>query len=533
MRCLPFVLALLLTVVSAGSAVAGGLHTPDTGIVGLGRGGANVARAEDLVSGLYYNPAGLWQIDGLSAQGGLHLLRTDVWFDRAGGEGIYNVDDDGVPIEGSLDEPFGRTHKLPHTRPIPEGGVAFGFDRPDLTIALGLYAPMAPVQSFPEYGPGRYRLVEQRLTQGNISLSVGWRIVDWIAVGASFQLVLMRLEQTFKSSSDFLAVTSGELTEDPQWDVTTGFRADDLQPHFNVGVLLMPLPWLRVAASFEPPYRFEGEGTASLDGTLGEPFLGALPESLGGGTPIVARGRDDEIVVRTGLPGRLRVGVSVEPVRDVLEVELDFDVEIWRSSGDVVASDLEMSLTHSGDDVDEPVPMDEYLDSRGLCGLVDCATTATYAGETGDGTITMPTDFEDTWSLRFGGEVRPLPALGLRFGAAWEAPAARLQTQSLAMLDGHKVLAAGGLSLRPGAGQEHGAVMELHVSYGHVFYVPRTVDGAISRGRTKALEGVPTNRIDAGTYGGWANMFGVNLAAHFGAMHRRRAASNASAEGRD
>ncbi|MCP4870715.1 MAG: hypothetical protein GY898_18595 [Proteobacteria bacterium] len=523
------VLALVLTLLMPAPAFAGGLFTPDTGVVGFGRGGANVARADDLVSGLYYNPAGLWQIDGLSVQGGLHLLRTDVWFERAGGDGIYNVDEDGLPIEGSLEEPFPRTRKIPHVRPIPEGGIAFGFERPDLTIALGIYAPTAPIQSFPRYGPGRYRMISQELIQGNISLSAGWRICDWLAVGASFQVLLMQLNQEFASSSDFLATESNP--EDPQWDVVTSFSADAIRPHFNIGVMVMPTPWLRIAASFEPAYRFEGTGAAHLRGTLGEQYFAELPSFLGdvvGRDPIVLRGTDDEIDVATGLPGRIRVGVGIEPVPEVFEFEVDFNLELWRGSGDVVGSNIAIPLEHTGDDVDEPTPLDEYLDSRLLCDdIVDCSVTDVYRGEANGGTVAVPTDYRSTWSLRLGGSVTPIPALLLRFGGLYEAPATTEANQGITMIDGHKFLAGGGVTFRPWAGDEFGAPIEIHFSYAHVFYRPRTISGEVSDGTLKALEGVAVNSIDNGEYGGSADMVGLNVAAHFGRMAKRARASKA------
>jgi long-chain fatty acid transport protein len=519
------ILALAAALLVPSSALAGGLFTPDTGIVGLGRGGANVARADDLVSGLYYNPAGLWQLDGLSVQGGVHLLRTNVWFERAGGEGVYNIDDSGALIEGSLDEPFPRTQSLPYVRPIPEGGVAFGFDRPNLTIALGVYAPIAPIQAWPRYSPARYRVTTQELIQGNISLSAGWRIWDWLAVGASFQLLLMQLNEQFAASADFLG--GEELDEDPQWDVLTTFSADSIRPHFNVGVMVMLTPWLRIAASFEPPYRFEGKGSLRLSGAVGEDFFeGPAGQLLDGDGPVVVEGTD-EVDLQFGMPGRLRVGVGIEPVPDVFEVELDFHVELWRGSGDIVASGISVPLFHVGDDVDGPVPLDEYLETRNACGIIDCSTAGLYEGAGGTGIIADPASFRSTWSVRLGGSVTPLPALRLRFGGLYEAPATTEENLSVIMLDSHKFVAGGGLSFRPWAGDGIGPPIEIHVSYAHVFYLPRTVDAGVSKGRTHALEGVPTNPIDAGRYGGSADMVGLSVAAHFGRMAERAKAAKA------
>ncbi len=209
--CVPSV---LLAVLLAAPVQAAGLFSPDTGIVGMGRAGAYVTRADDLIGGLYYNPAGLFQLDGFNFEGGLLLLRNSRWQQRPGGDGgedgagIYNLDDSGAIIDGSLDEPFPRINNIPNFRPIPEVGFAFGFKKPDLTIAFGLYAPLAPTQKFSEFGAGRYRLIEQELIQGNFSLAVGWKPLPFLAVGASFQLLVMKLTESFKASSDLDAATT-------------------------------------------------------------------------------------------------------------------------------------------------------------------------------------------------------------------------------------------------------------------------------------------------------------------------------------
>ncbi len=504
------------------------MYTPDIGIVGFGRGGAYVTRASDLMGGMYYNPAGLYQLDGFNLEGGLLLLRTNRWFERTGGDGgedgggIYNVDSSGGIVEGSLDETFPRTEMDPYFRPIPEVGIAFGFDKPDLTLAFGLYAPFAPIQVFPEYGPGRYRLIDQELIQGNFVLSAGWKPLPFLAVGASVQLLVMQLNQSFKASADFLSSGEASNPEDPQWDVVASFSADAYSPYFTVGALLMPAPFLRIGVSFNPPYRFEGKGTAGLNGVLGQRYFAELPQALAdlyGREAIHVVGQDEEVHLSTGLPGALRVAVGVEPILGVLDLELGFHVEIWHESGDVVASEVDVGLTEDNpDDGVDAVPLAQYLDDRGLCAIIEardlpCDALGSYTGD--GGTVTVPADYGTTWSLRFGGELRPLPFFGIRFGYLFEPPAIPDATLALTMLDSSKHLVSGGLSLRLGATRERSSLVDLHLSYAHVFYEDRTVALDDSRALGLALEGVPHNKVDAGSYGGEAHLFGLNVGFHF------------------
>jgi len=538
MRYTRLALISVLVLLLNGPAQAAGLFTPDTGIVGLGRGGAHVTRADDLIGGLYYNPAGLFQLDGFNFEGGLLLLRHNRWQQRPGGDGgedgqgVYNLDDSGGIIDGSLDQPFPRIENIPNFRPIPELGLAFGFEKPDLTIAFGLYAPLAPTQKFSEFSAGRYRLIEQELIQGNFSLSVAWKPLPFLAVGASFQLLYLQLTQSFKASSDFLAAGDSYNEEGAQWDITASFTAMRLRPHFNVGVLLMPTPWLRIGLSFEPPYRFEGRGSASLKGVLGEELLsGFLGDDEGNPYPIHVAGVDQEVEINTGLPGRLRFGLGFEPVKDVFNFEIGVHIEFWQGSGDVVASGVDMPLTYDNpDDGLDPVPLDQHLGDRGICAILeagdpplDCASLGTYRGAAGDGTVVIPASFENAFSLRFGGEVRPLPLLGIRFGYLYESPAIPVGTQSLTMLDGHKHMVSGGLSLSLGATASRSSLVDVRLSYAHIFYMTRTISEEDSLGRTLTLEGVPSNPVDAGEYGGGADLLGINVGVHFGAIAAIRA----------
>jgi len=523
----------LLLASLAGPVRAAGLFTPDTGIVGLGRGGANVTRADDLVSALHYNPAGLQQLDGFHFQGGLLLLRNNFWLQRPGGDGgadggIYHLDAAGNPIEGSLDQLFPRAENTTSFRPIPELGFAFGFDKPDLTIAVGLYAPLAPIQKFSAVGPGRYRLIEQELIQGNFSLCASWKPLPFLAVGASFELLFMQLQESFKASSDFLAAGDTYNAEDPQWDLTALFEARRLRPHFNFGVLVMPTPWLRIGFGVAPPYRFEGRGSASLSGVLGEQYFGGPAGALAGSEPVYLAGTDSEVEVNIGLPGRLRFGLGFEPILGVLNFEVGVHLELWGGTGDVIASGVDIPLSND-DPADgiEPVPLDQYLDERGICAILgsiepplDCVSLATYRGPEGDGNVLIPASFDNAFSIRFGGELRPLPFLGIRFGYLYESPAIPASTQSLTMLDGHKHMASAGLSISLRGERGERSLADVHFSYAHIFYTTRSIPSLDSLGRTLTLEGVPSNSLDAGDYGGSSDLFGVTIAVQFAAIAR-------------
>ncbi len=512
---------LLLALLAAPTpALAGGLFTPDVGTIALGRGGAWTARASDITGALHYNPAGLWQIDGWTASGGVNLHRTSRTFQRADG------------VNGA----FPLTRSEPHLRPIPEVGLAWGLPHPDLTIALGLYAPPAPIQRFDPDGPGRYRLIDQELIQGNIALAVALRPVPWLSFGGSFQLLYLKLTESFKASADVLATGESTNPEDPDWDVLASFSAQQVRPWFNLGVMIMPLPWLRFGVSVDPPYRFKGAGRATLSGVIGAEST--TLDLLGDG-PLFVVGADEDVTVHGGLPGHLRFGVDLEPIEDVLMFGLDLHVEFWNGSGDLSTDEVAIDLYYDNPDDDlGPEPLVDYLYRVGLCPIasglgVDCGDEdsappgsgsglATYAGEGGSGRVVVPASYRNTWSIRAGAEVRPLPLLALRAGWMYEAPAIPDETMTLTMHDGHKVMASGGVSLLLGANAPSArSLVEVHITYAHTFYADRNIASGVPANGGLALEGVPSNEVDAGTYTAAVNQLGINVAVHLGAIGKR------------
>ena len=86
--------------------------------------------------------------------------------------------------------------------------------------------------------------------------------------------------------------------------------------------------------------------------------------------------------------------------------------------------------------------------------------------------------------------------------------------RSLAMLDGRKHLVSGGVTIDPGP-------VAVHIGYAHVFHSTETASESVSEGRTISLPGVPTNPIDAGTYGGATNYFGLSVDVSVDAIRER------------
>ena len=537
-------LVFLITCMWAGSAMAAGLYTPDLGVKAMGRAGAFVATADDN-SALYYNPAGLFQMDGFQINGGLLGFSHSTCFQRFGGDGRYKLSEEGyyqMDSQGNLvtEGGYSAVHNDVQLRPIPSFSISYGFENPDLTIALGLYAPLAPWVDYPVHGANRYRLSRMTMLQGNFALGAGWRLpgkMDWLAIGATFQVMTIGMQQDFMASADLEATGRNLNPEDAQWDIFTKFEAHQVRPFGNFGVMMMPHDNISIGISFAPPYEFKGKGSVELQGEMGGRYLGQMKEDFGpilelmgvdlDTSPLLIHGIDEDITVTTNQPAVLKAGVAVQPT-PWLNLELDGHFEFWSVADQIVASDIDVPLEHCEGDqchglmeelqsrTDPVDPCDETL------GLVDCSALGNYRGSDGEGNHAIPQNWKNSAGIRFGGELQPYPGrLGIRFGYAFEATAIPDETISITMIDNNKHLIGTGLSA-------YFEGFEFHVTYAHVIRQSRTVGLDVSEGMTTGLAGTALNQVDAGTYCARDNFLGINVGFNFTAMHRAAKARKAA-----
>lgn len=521
----PATLASTLACLLPTGAEAAGLYVPDLGVMPQGRGGAYVAKADSSL-GLHYNPAGLFQVDGFQVEGGIMAHKMDTWFLRAGGEGKWKTGAayaNGLldPDDKVLAEPFGATENQDSFRPIPEFSLMYGLKKPDITFALGFYAPDAPWLAYPDDSPGRYRMLKARLDQATWSLGASWRPVPWLAVGAALQLVAFRISEEFDISAH-LFPDEDSNNEDQQFDLRVRFDALQFPaPNGNFGLMLIPNDRLQIGVSFQTGLHMKAPGTVTIDGDLSSELLGYFGQFTGDTTSIHVQGHDPEILLETDLPPILRAGLLVRP-HPRIEIELDGVVEFWSVHDGIVASQIDTSLT--GGEEGQPLP--DYVSSRGLCGFIqetdgtnDCSEIpAVYEGTDGQGNFEIREEFQDAVSVRLGFEANPVDPLVVRAGYLLETSAIPDEWLGLAAIDSLKHAVGVGAALRlPG--------FEIGGTWYHVFYGERAISPEVSQGtQSTAFASTPPNRIDAGTYRASVDNIGLYLRVNPGAIAASRKA---------
>jgi long-chain fatty acid transport protein len=293
MKRILFVFVCLLPAV----AHAGGMFMPARGARPLGRAGSFVAGADD-GGALYYNPAGLADIDGIGLLIDAGLVLNQVHYTRvdSGGNTLK-------PVDGDID-----------ILPLPTLVLSWKPQKARwLTIAGGIYVPYLALNSYPENGPQRY----SRITlNGSLVLvaevAAAFRVNQHFYLGAGFQNMYLQ----FKTRTTLSACTELNCApEDPSFDSLTELNATSaFTPSGIVGATVV-YPKVRAGLSVQLPFFVRGDGTVHS----------RLPTD-----PFFANAaiHGDSVSIAFDFPLMARLGVEYRPIPPV-RVELGFDYEAW------------------------------------------------------------------------------------------------------------------------------------------------------------------------------------------------------------
>jgi long-chain fatty acid transport protein len=450
-------------------ARAGGLFVSDRGVRPLGRGGAFVAGADDL-NAIWYNPAGLADAGSsfLLDASWLHFTSDYTRQTQVSGAGPGSAPTGGPVYTYTFPQTSGTTPFLPI--PTLAGSIAFG-KRKEWTVAVGAFAPYTAVTSYPQSAPSRYSLVS---LDGSALIETGawlaYKPVAWLRLGLGFELLVGK----FVSSVVMNANPKDRVLaapEDPQYDALSQVDVNPIvAPSGNLGVTVIPEKHVRVGISGQLPTHISAPATVSV----------ALPSAV---VFDDAKQAGNQANVTFNLPPVLRAGVEVRPI-DPLRVELAYVREFWSIQQSIDIQPTNLSIV-------------------GITGFPSPYNVSA---------ITIPRDFQDSNSIRLGGELgMPMGgdyALDLRMGFQYESSAIPTAYISPLTVDMDK------FTFSFGAGFHVGKHWRFDAVYAHVFELTTTVPAAEAAiPQINPVRGNPTDTesVNGGTYAARADVVGVGL----------------------
>ena len=141
-------------------------------------------------------------------------------------------------------------------------------------------------------------------------------------------------------------------------------------------MLLQPTSWLSLGATYQPGVRFQAKGGLSID-------LSATPYAI-----LDSVVTDDEVSIAISMPSIIRAGLMLHP-GDRMEVEASVVLERWSELSEITLSNIDLDIG--------PIPAPDE--------------------------IALPSDLQDTVSIRLGGEFDLNEQLAIRTGGLVESSA--------------------------------------------------------------------------------------------------------------
>lgn len=442
-------LSCMALVVLPSVAQASGFVHPDNGPEAVARSGAMTASVDN-ASALYFNPANLAKLDGLSVFLASNFTLLTTSFERAGlDQRLYDADEDGELNPGfdeRLDTPFETVH-----RECPDGAALctpVGFAAPMLFIGYGgdgwgvgagaWGPPGVGAVAYPEDGPQRYQLIRQQLS------------LIWFGVGGAGEIGPVRLGATVmagrlsvlyrlmvdanpsprlsaSASRDYRGESSSNYNQ--VFDVPFELEATGWSAAGIFGAAWDILPELTLALHVQTQTTFDADGSLKVE------FTDAIPDEL-------ATLSDDRASLSVDLPWFVRLGLmwgyELEPGRRLFDLELDLVYESWSMNE---ANVLQIPGSFGTGPGAEPI-----------------------------GNIRLVKDWQDTFGARFGGNVYAFDWWTVMFGTFFETGAVPEETTSLDNYSYNRFGVSIGSKFRTPIG------LDIALGYLHIFQPERTVD---------------------------------------------------------
>jgi long-chain fatty acid transport protein len=285
------VLVALVSGVSASSVFANGFRLADQDAFATARGEAFVATADN-ASAIYYNPAGIAQLQGSNLRGGVYGIYLDPTFRPPAGA---NNSGNTYHIENNL-------------AAVPQVFYAYAPESLPLSFGVGIYSPYGGNVTWPQDTGFRSVALEGSLMYSTINPVVALKLAPSlsIAAGAMVNYANLKMEQGLLR------------TEQPLANFFR-FKGDGWSAGYNLGLLWQPHKQVSLGATFRSSATVDMEGHTEFEQ---QPLRGLYPAS--------SRIASAEFE----FPMTVAFGISFRPTPK-WNLEFDADYADWGSFGTI------------------------------------------------------------------------------------------------------------------------------------------------------------------------------------------------------
>lgn len=268
-----------------------GFRIADQNAEATARGNAFVATADN-PSAVFYNPAGITQLEGTRALLGAYAIR--------------------IEEQVELDTPVGnRKFSSENTdfQTVPQMYLTWKKKDAPVALGLGMYAPFGFALDYPEDTPFRTIARKGSILFVTINPVLAWKITDQLSVGVGATI-----------SYGEATLQRGVLAVGDRFR----FKGDGVAYGFNAGVLWDPHRMHHFGLTYRGPQTIKFEGHSSV---RTDPFEVATPF---GPFPVAGIDRREDADATFDLPQQIVFGYSFRPTPD-WNFEFNIDWTDWSS----------------------------------------------------------------------------------------------------------------------------------------------------------------------------------------------------------
>ena len=235
MRLIPAVMLLAFS----GAASASGFQLLEQNASGIGNAYAGSAAVAENASTIYFNPAGMTQLQDREISGGIALVKPSFTFNNSGSS------------VGATLGAAGNGGDAGDLAAIPNGYLSWAVNK-DLYLGLGLGAPFGMKTEYDDQWIGAAQATMFEVKTYNINPSLAYRVNDKISLGAGINW--QRVEATYKRVAGVVAPSMPiKLTlDDDAWG-------------WNVGALFTVSPSTKVGLSYRSAIQYETAGKLDVN----------------------------------------------------------------------------------------------------------------------------------------------------------------------------------------------------------------------------------------------------------------------------
>jgi long-chain fatty acid transport protein len=290
----------------ATSAKASGFSIYEASVRANAMLGAFTAYA-DHVSTIYYNPAGLSELEGLHISAGATIIAPRSSF------------------RGPLPSSNTKHKQVAQNFPVPNLYASYQI-ADGLTAGIGVYAPFGLGTKWESDWPGRFLAVETSVETIFVNPAVAYTLPDFgigkVQIGAGLMVAAYGSVVLKRTVGDFV----------PESDFELEGHMDKPAFGYNLGLLYSPIDDITLGFTYRSQVSVEFSGDANFNEL---PEYGFPPNTSGGTT--------------LDFPANWAVGVNVKPT-DQLSLALDYVWWGW-SSYDELVIEFDQTLPALGSDV--------------------------------------------------------------------------------------------------------------------------------------------------------------------------------------